>query len=46
VAYVLRGSRFVLTPIEVARRNSDEAMIAAGLAPGDRVALHEPAETE
>jgi HlyD family secretion protein len=46
VAYVLQGSRFVETPIEVSRRNSEEAMIAKGIAPGDRVALREPPETE
>ena len=42
VAYVLHGSRYVETPIEVARRNAEEALIAKGLAPGDRVALIEP----
>jgi HlyD family secretion protein len=46
VAYVLRGSRFVETPIEVARRNSEEAMVAKGLGAGDRVALREPPPTE
>jgi len=45
VAYVLRGSRFVAIPIEVARRNSEEAMIAKGIESGDRVALREPPET-
>jgi multidrug efflux pump subunit AcrA (membrane-fusion protein) len=42
VVYVLRGKRFVETPIEVARRNAEDAMLASGLTPGDRVALHEP----
>jgi RND family efflux transporter MFP subunit len=46
VAYVLRGPRFVETPIEVARRNAEEAMIARGIAPGDRVALREPPVTD
>jgi HlyD family secretion protein len=46
VAYVLQGSKFVETPIEVARRNSEEAMIAKGISPGDRVALREPPENE
>jgi len=46
VAYVLQGSRFVETPIEVARRNSGEAMITKGISPGDRVALREPPEPE
>jgi HlyD family secretion protein len=46
VAYVLQGSRFVETPIEVARRNSEEAMIAKGLTAGDRVSLREPPSTE
>jgi HlyD family secretion protein len=46
VAYVLHGTRFVETRIEVARRNSEEAMIAKGIAPGDRVALREPPETD
>jgi HlyD family secretion protein len=46
VVYLLKGSQFVATPIEVARRNSDEAMVTKGLAPGDRVALREPPSTE
>ncbi len=46
VAYVLHGSRFVEAPIEVARRNSEEAMIAKGVEPGDRVALREPPEKD
>ncbi|HKN25681.1 MAG TPA: efflux RND transporter periplasmic adaptor subunit [Candidatus Acidoferrum sp.] len=46
VVYVLHGSRFVETPIEVARRNSEEAMIAQGIVVGDRVALREPPETD
>jgi HlyD family secretion protein len=46
VAYVLHGSRFVETRIEVSRRNSEEAMIAKGIAPGDRVALREPPEAD
>jgi HlyD family secretion protein len=45
VAYVLRGSKFVETPIEVARRNAEEALIAKGVTPGERVALREPPET-
>jgi HlyD family secretion protein len=46
VAYVLQGSRFAETPIDVARRNSEDAMISKGIAPGDRVALREPPETD
>jgi HlyD family secretion protein len=46
VAYVLHGAKFVATPVEVARRNSEEALIAKGIEPGDRVALREPLETD
>ena len=46
VAYVLKGSKFVETPIEVTRRNSEEALVARGIAPGDRVALIEPPQPE
>jgi len=46
VAFVLHGSKFVETTIEVVRRNADEAMIAKGISPGDRVALREPSEAE
>lgn len=46
VAYVLHGSRFLETPIEVARRNTEEALVAQGLAAGDRVALREPPSSE
>jgi multidrug efflux pump subunit AcrA (membrane-fusion protein) len=46
VVYVMHGSHFVETPIEVARRNSEEAMIAKGVVSGDRVALREPPASE
>jgi len=46
VAYVLRGSKYVQTTIEVSRRTTDEALITGGLIGGERVALLEPSTTE
>lgn len=42
VAYVLNGRKFVERPIEVARRGSDQLLIARGVEPGERVALQDP----
>lgn len=46
IAYVWRGSQFEEHEIEVGRRNADRVLIAKGLAPGDQVALKEPAGKE
>lgn len=43
VAYILHGSRFDEQPIEVERRSGDQALIAKGLQPGERIALRDPA---
>jgi len=42
VAYVRRGSRFEETLVEVERQSGDEALIAKGLEPGERLALKDP----
>ena len=42
VAYVQRGSKFEETPVEVSRQSGDEALIAKGLQPGERLALKDP----
>ncbi len=42
VVYVLRGSKFEERPVDVARRSSDQLLIAKGLQPGERVALQDP----
>jgi multidrug efflux pump subunit AcrA (membrane-fusion protein) len=42
VAYVRRGSKFEETTVEVARQSGDEALIAKGLQPGERLALKDP----
>ena len=42
VAYRLDGRQFVAVPVEVARRNKDQAAIASGLHEGDRIALTKP----
>lgn len=42
VAYVLTGGKFVQRPVDVARRSSDQLLIAKGLEPGERVALQDP----
>jgi HlyD family secretion protein len=42
VAYVRRGSKFEETPVEVSRQSGDEALIAKGLQPGERLALKDP----
>jgi RND family efflux transporter MFP subunit len=46
VAYVRRGSKFEETTVEVLRRSGDEALIAKGLQPGERLALKDPTLTE
>jgi len=46
VAYVLHGSKYVQTTIEVSRRTTEEALITSGLTGGERVALLEPPTTE
>ncbi len=45
VAYILHGSRFDEQAIEVERRSGDQALIAKGLQPGQRVALRDPTAT-
>jgi HlyD family secretion protein len=42
VAYVRRGSKFEETPVEVSRQSGDEALIAKGVQPGERLALKDP----
>jgi len=42
VVYVLRGSRFEETPVEVQRRSGENALIAKGLRFGENVALKDP----
>jgi HlyD family secretion protein len=42
VTYVLRGSKFEETPVEVSRRNTEQVLLARGLEPGTRVALKDP----
>jgi HlyD family secretion protein len=42
VTYVLRGSQFEETPVEVSRRNTEQVLLARGLQPGERVALKDP----
>ena len=42
VTYVRHGSKFDERLVEVARQSGDEALIAKGLAPGERVALKDP----
>ncbi|HEY6386339.1 MAG TPA: efflux RND transporter periplasmic adaptor subunit, partial [Candidatus Acidoferrum sp.] len=42
VAYVRQGSKFEETPVEVSRQSGDEALIAKGLQPGERLALKDP----
>ena len=42
VAYVLRGSKFEETPVEVSRRDTEQVLLARGLRPGERVALKDP----
>ena len=42
VTYLLRGSKFEETPVEVSRRNTEQVLLARGLQPGERVALKDP----
>jgi HlyD family secretion protein len=42
IAYVRRGSKFEETPLEVERQSGEEALIARGLQPGERLALKDP----
>ena len=42
VAYVRRGSKFEETLVVVERQSGDEALIARGLEPGERLALKDP----
>ncbi|HEY2548140.1 MAG TPA: efflux RND transporter periplasmic adaptor subunit [Candidatus Acidoferrum sp.] len=42
VAYVRRGSKFEETAVEVSRQSGDEALIAKGLQPGEKLALKDP----
>src|SRR5437016_7266840 len=42
VTYVLWGSKFEETPVEVSRRNTEQVLLARGLQPGERVALKDP----
>ena len=43
VVYVLGRNGVVRRPVQVDRRNADHAVIKDGLAPGERVALDDPA---
>lgn len=45
VAYVLHGTRYVQQAVEIERRSGDQALIAKGLQPGERVALRDPTAT-
>jgi RND family efflux transporter MFP subunit len=42
VTYVRRGSKFEETVVEVSKQSGDEALIAKGLQPGERLALKDP----
>lgn len=42
VVYVRHGSEFEETPIEVAHRSSDDALVSKGLRPGQQVAIKDP----
>jgi RND family efflux transporter MFP subunit len=42
LAYVWSGSKFRPQPIEISRRSGDRVLVAKGLQPGDRIALHDP----
>ncbi len=42
VVYMRQGSKFEETPVEVARQSGDEALIARGLQPGEKLALKDP----
>ncbi len=46
VAYVRHGSKFEEITVEVLRRSGDEALIAKGLQPGEKLALKDPTLTE
>ncbi len=46
VAYVRHGSKFEETTVELLRRSGDEALIAKGLQPGEKLALKDPTLTE
>jgi HlyD family secretion protein len=46
VAYVLRGSKFEERSIEAGKKGESQIVVAAGLQPGDRVALKDPTEKE
>ncbi|MDQ3349676.1 MAG: efflux RND transporter periplasmic adaptor subunit, partial [Acidobacteriota bacterium] len=43
VVYRLHDSRFVETPVTIRKRGKEQAIIDAGVAPGDRVATRRPA---
>jgi multidrug efflux pump subunit AcrA (membrane-fusion protein) len=42
VAYVQRGSKFEEMAVEVTRQSGEEALVAKGLQPGERLALKDP----
>ena len=46
IAYVLQGSHFEPTLIEVSKRSESQLVVASGLKPGERVALKDPTERE
>ncbi len=46
VTYVRRGSRFEETVVEVSKQSGDEALIAKGVQPGERLALKDPTLTK
>jgi HlyD family secretion protein len=42
VVYLLRGSRFEETPVDVQRRSGESALLAKGVKAGDKIALKDP----
>jgi HlyD family secretion protein len=42
VAYVQRGSKFEEVAVEITRKSGEEALVAKGLQPGERLALKDP----
>jgi HlyD family secretion protein len=42
VVYVRQGSKFEETPVEISRRNAEEALLLNGLKPGQQIALQDP----
>ena len=42
VVYKLERLEFVETPIQIRKRGKEQAIVAAGVAPGDRIATRRP----